>query len=65
VRRLVRIERARRALRARGAAVLLAAASTMAAGRVPSFVAVLVQLRELALAEELVLQEHKAFFDPG
>jgi hypothetical protein len=65
VRRLVQIERARRELRARRAAVLLAAASTTAAGRVPSFTAVLVQLRELALAEELVLQEHKAFFDPG
>jgi hypothetical protein len=65
VRRLARIERARRALHARRAAVLVSAASTMAAGRMPSFTAVAVQLRELALAEELVLQEHKAFFDPG
>lgn len=61
VRRLVRIERRRRELEAAGRAVLGRAASTLAAGRVPSAVSVVQQLRELQLAEELVLQEHKAF----
>jgi hypothetical protein len=61
VRRLVRIERRRRQLEARGRAVLGRAATTMAAGRVPSAVLVLERLREIKRAEELVLQEHKAF----
>lgn len=61
VRRLARIEHRRRRLEAAGRAVLGRAATTMAAGRVPSAVHVLERLRELQLAEELVLQEHKAF----
>ena len=61
VRRLIRIERRRRRLEASGRAVLGRAATTMAAGRVPSAVLVLERLRELKAKEELVLQEHKAF----
>ena len=61
VRRLVRIERRRRQLEARGRAVLGRAAATIAAGRVPSAVLVLERLREIKRAEELVLQDHKAF----
>jgi hypothetical protein len=64
VRRLVRIERRRRQLEARGRAVLGRAATTLAAGRVPSAVLVLEQLRELEGAAELVLQENKAFRPP-
>jgi hypothetical protein len=64
VRRLVRIERRRRQLEARGRAVLGRAATTLAAGRVPSAVMVIERLRELRGAEELVLQEHKAFRPP-
>ena len=64
VRRLVRIERRRRQLEARGRAVLGRAATTLAAGRVPSAVLVIERLRELRGAEELVLQEHKAFRPP-
>ncbi|NUT54557.1 MAG: hypothetical protein HOQ03_01060 [Thermoleophilia bacterium] len=64
VRRLVRIERRRRQLEAKGRAVLGRAAATMAAGRVPSAVLVLERLRELRNAEELVLQDHKAFRPP-
>ena len=64
VRRLVRIERRRRQLEARGRAVLGRAATTLAAGRVPSAVLVLERLRELRGVEELVLQEHKAFRPP-
>lgn len=64
VRRLVRIERRRRQLEARGRAVLGRAATTLAAGRVPSAVLVLEQLRDLRGAERLVLQEHKAFRPP-
>lgn len=64
VRRLVRIERRRRQLEARGRAVLGRAATTLAAGRVPSAVLVIERLRELRSAEELVLQEHKAFRPP-
>ena len=61
VRRLVRIERRRRRLEAAGREVLGRAATTLAAGRVPSAVHVLERLRELKSREELVLQEHKAF----
>ena len=64
VRRLVRIERRRRQLEARGREVLGRAATTLAAGRVPSAVLVLERLRELERPEELVLQEHKAFRPP-
>ena len=64
VRRLVRIERRRRQLEARGRAVLGRAATTLAAGRVPSAVLILERLRELESAQELVLQEHKAFRPP-
>jgi hypothetical protein len=61
VRRLVRVERRRRELSAEARRVLSGAVSTSAAGLVPSAVLVLERLRELQLAEELVLQEHKAF----
>ena len=61
VRRLVRVERRRRELERAGRAVLGSAASTLAAGRVPSAVSTLQRLRDLQRAEELVLQEHKAF----
>lgn len=61
VRRLVRIERRRRQLEAAGREVLGRAATTLAAGRVPSAVLVLERLRELEGREGLVLQEHKAF----
>jgi hypothetical protein len=64
VRRLVRIERRRRQLEARGRAVIGRAASTLAAGRVPSAILVLERLRELRRAEQLVSQEHKAFRPP-
>jgi len=64
VRRLVRIERRRRQLEARGRAVLGRAATTLAAGCVPSAVLVLEQLRDLRRADELVLEEHKAFEPP-
>lgn len=59
--RLVRIERRRRQLEREGKAVLGRAASTAAAGRVPSAVFVVERLRELEAHRELVLQEHKAF----
>lgn len=59
VRRTVRIERRRQELSREARQVLAGAASTSAAGLVPSVVLVLERLRELQLAEELVLQEHK------
>jgi hypothetical protein len=59
VRRIVRVERRRRELRAEARKVLTGAVSTSAAGLAPSVVLVLERLRELQLAEELVLQEHK------
>lgn len=61
VRRIVRIERRRQELRRETRIVLAGAASTSAAGLVPSVVLVLERLRELQLAEELVLQEHKLY----
>ena len=61
VRRIVRIERRRQKLRREARNVLSGAVSTSAAGLAPSVVLVLERLRELQLAEELVLQEHKAF----
>jgi hypothetical protein len=61
VRRIVRIERQRQELRREARKVLAGAASTSAAGLVPSVVLVLERLRELQLAEELVLQEHKLY----
>ena len=48
-------------LRAEARKVLTGAVSTSAAGLAPSVVLVLERLRELQLAEELVLQKHKAF----
>ena len=60
VRRIVRVERRRGELRAEARKVLSGAVATSAAGLVPSVVLVLERLRELQLAEELVLQEHKA-----
>jgi hypothetical protein len=61
VRRIVRIERRRQELRREARMVLAGAASMSAAGLVPSVVLVLERLRELQLAEELVLQEHKLY----
>jgi hypothetical protein len=61
VRRVVRIERRRGELRREARQVLAGTVSRSAAGLVPSVVLVLERLRELQLAEELVLQEHKAF----
>jgi predicted nucleic acid-binding protein len=61
VRRLVRVERRRRELRADGREVLTGALTTVAAGRVPSAVWTLQRLRELEREGELVSQEHKAF----
>jgi hypothetical protein len=59
VRRVVQVERRRRELRAEARKVLTGAVSTSAAGLAPSVV--LERLRELQVAEELVLQKHKAF----
>ena len=64
VRRLVLVERRRRAVRAEAAEVLTGAAATLVAGRVPSAVWTLQRLRDLERKEELVLQEHKAFERP-
>jgi hypothetical protein len=61
VRRLVRVERRRQELRREARKVLAGAVSTSGAGLAPSVVLVLERLRELQLAEELVLQEHKSF----
>jgi hypothetical protein len=61
VRRVVRIERRRQELRREARQVVAGAVSRSAAGLAPSVVLVLERLRELQLAEELVLQEHKAF----
>ena len=63
VRRIVLVERRRRERRAEARKVLTGAVSTSAAGLVPSVVLVLERLRELQLAEELVLQEHKSLED--
>jgi hypothetical protein len=60
VRRIVRVERRRRELRAEARKVLSGAVAASAAGLAPDVVLVLERLRELQLAEELVLQEHKA-----
>jgi len=65
VRRLVLVERRRRALEREGKVVLGRFAETLAAGRVPSAVLVLERLRELERRRELVFQEHKPFVDPG
>lgn len=61
VRRLVRVERRRRDVRAGVRDELEGVLTSFAAGRVPSAVWTLQRLRELELASELVLQEHKAF----
>jgi hypothetical protein len=65
VRRLVLIERRRQAVRGRARGVLADAFAASVAGRVPSAVWTLERLRELQGAEELVLQEHKAFLRPS
>ena len=57
--RLVRIERRRRALRAEAREVVADAAGRFAAGRAPNVVWTLARIRELQLAEELVVQQHK------
>ena len=59
VRRLVRVERQLQELRAQQRDVWKDAATRSAAGLVPSVVWTLSRVRELQLAEELVLQEHK------
>ncbi len=60
VRRLVRVERRLQELRAQQRDVWKDAATRNAAGLVPSVVWTLNRVRELQLAEELVVQEHKA-----
>ena len=64
VRRLVRIERRLQELRAQQRDVWKDAAARNAAGLVPSVVWTLNRVRELQLAEELVLQEHKPLAAP-
>ena len=64
IRRLVRIERRLQELRAQQRDVWKDAATRSAAGLVPSVEWTLSRVRELRLAEELVVQEHKPF-DPG
>jgi hypothetical protein len=59
VRRLVRVERRRRELRAQRREVWQDAAARNAAGLVPSVAWTLSRVRELKLAEELVVREHK------
>jgi len=61
VRRLVRIERRLQELRAQQRDVWRDAAARSAAGLVPSVAWTLNRVRELQLAEELVVQEHKPF----
>jgi hypothetical protein len=61
VRRLVRIERRLQELRAQQRDVWKDAVTRSAAGLVPSVVWTLSRVRELQLAEELVVQEHKPF----
>lgn len=65
VRRLVRIERLRRAVRDQFHDELKQVFSANAAGRVPNAVWTLERLRELQRKEELVLQQHKAFRGGG
>ena len=64
VRRLVRVERRLQELRAQQRDVWKDAAKRNAAGLVPSVAWTVNRIRELQLAEELVVQEHKPF-DPG
>jgi hypothetical protein len=64
VRRLVRIERRLQELRAQKREVWRDAAVRSAAGLVPSVAWTLDRVRELQLAEELVLQEHKPLEPP-
>ena len=64
VRRLVRVERRLQELRAQQRDVWQDAAARNAAGLVPSVVWTLSRVRELQLAEELVLQEHKPLEAP-
>ena len=59
VRRLVRVERRLQELRAQQREAWKDAATRSAAGLVPSVVWTLNRVRELQLAEELVVQEHK------
>jgi hypothetical protein len=64
VRRLVRVERRLQELRAQKREVWRDAAARNAAGLVPSVVWTLSRVRELQLAEELVLQQHKPLDAP-
>jgi hypothetical protein len=65
VRRLVLVLRRRRALGDAAWAAVRDAGTALAGGRVPDAPALLLELRELKLAEELVFQEHKAFSAPA
>ena len=65
VRRLALVLRRRRALRDAAWAAVRDAGTALAGGRVPDAPALLLDLRELKLAEELVFQEHKAFSSPA
>ena len=64
IRRLVRSERRLQELRTQRRDVWKDAAARNAAGLVPSVAWTLSRIRELQLAEELVVQEHKPL-DPG
>ena len=59
VRRLVRVERTLRRLRAEARAILTDAGVALLAGRVPSVLRVIDDVTEIRHREELVLQEHK------
>jgi hypothetical protein len=59
VRRLVRVERALRRLRAEARAILTDAGLALLAGRVPPVLRVIDEVTEILEREELVLQEHK------
>lgn len=60
IRRLVRLERRRRELRAEARELIADAASEFAAGRVPNVVWTLERVRELQRREALVTQQYKA-----
>ena len=60
VRRLVRVDRRLRHLRADAREVLTEAGVALLVGRVPNVLGVIGKVTEIRLREDLVLQEHKA-----
>jgi hypothetical protein len=60
VRRLVRVERQLRHLRAEAREILTDAGVALLVGRVPNVLRVIDKVSEIRLREDLVLQEHKA-----